>query len=152
MNLLPQFVIISSTERCFSNMLFLILIVDIVVAIPLNQTLDADSLNNETLSKTFSDPLGRWVNVYDGNLKFECPKNKYISRIKSVHDNHREDRVWDYECRDQPHLYGLTKCAWTTGYINDFDQQMFYTCNTVEGAAYVAGFESYHNNHREDRR
>jgi len=37
--------------RSFSDMLFLILIVDIVVAKPLNETVDADSSNNETFLK-----------------------------------------------------------------------------------------------------
>jgi len=134
-------------------MLFLILIVDIVVAKPLNETVDADSSNNETLSKS-SNITGRWHNWWDGNLRFECPNDQYISRIRSEHDNYREDRRFHYYCEEQPHLSGVisTTCGWTTGYINDFDDPMFYTCNTVGGAAYVTGFESYHNNRMEDRR
>jgi hypothetical protein len=56
------------------------------------------------------------VNNLDGHLQFECPReNQFISHITSVHDNHREDRVFDMSCADFPiDVDGLvTSCTWT---------------------------------------
>ena len=37
-----------------------------------------------------------WKNGWDGRLDFSCPSKQHISWVQSIHDNHREDRRWDY--------------------------------------------------------
>merc|ERR1719244_2283878 len=92
---------------------------------------------------TASQSLSEWANRWDGPLLFECPENEYITRMYSVHDNHREDRRWKYGCRS----LGTSKsCRWT-GYINEMDEDMTYN-----GLGFISGFESYHSNKYEDRR
>ena len=68
-------------------------------------------------------------------------------KVESIHNNHNEDRSWNWECR-QVITSGYPKCH-NTGYVNDFDQPMAFTCGPNE---YVAGTDSYHSNHHEDRR
>ena len=56
------------------------------------------------------------VNSLDGHLQFECAnENQFISHITSVHDNHKEDRVFDMSCADFPIDVGglVTSCTWT---------------------------------------
>ncbi|XP_019646361.1 PREDICTED: hemagglutinin/amebocyte aggregation factor-like [Branchiostoma belcheri] len=88
------------------------------------------------------------LNTWDATFTFECPWNKAISRIKSVHCNTAEDRVWRFECQDASGISHLTQHYWT-GWINDFDGGMGQNCpfNSV-----VTGFKSEHSNQHEDRR
>ncbi|XP_060556340.1 uncharacterized protein LOC132717005 [Ruditapes philippinarum] len=91
------------------------------------------------------------VNNFDGHLQFECPhENQFISHITSVHDNHREDRVFDMSCADFPiDVDGLlTSCTWTE-YVNDWDGLLAFECNDN---MYINGLQSDHDNHSEDRR
>merc|ERR1712176_1640670 len=93
-----------------------------------------------------------WVNDYDGHLFFECPQGETITRIESVHDNKHEDRVWGFECG--PFMLGDTPAnidamSWS-GYVNSWDEHFTYECSS--GAGVVAGLESEHDNHSEDRR
>jgi hypothetical protein len=56
------------------------------------------------------------VNDYDGHMQFECAGgNQFIAHVSSVHDNHREDRVFSMGCRNFPiNVAGLTpSCYWT---------------------------------------
>lgn len=39
-----------------------------------------------------------WVNNYDQAFTFQCPHNKVIGGMKSVHNNHHEDRVFKFKC------------------------------------------------------
>jgi len=133
-------------------MLFLILIVDIAVAKPLNETVDADSSNNETLSKTNNETLSKaWnANNWDETLRWWCDYDRPISRIQSEHSSWYGDRRFDYRCEAHPLLSGVsTTCRWTPDYINNHGDSMFYSCG---GASYVSGFESIHSNWYEDRR
>jgi len=41
-----------------------------------------------------------FVNGWDAELQYECPKYGYIAGAYSYHDNHREDRRWKYYCCD----------------------------------------------------
>ena len=40
-----------------------------------------------------------WKNDWDQPLNFECGAGQYIYRMKSYHDNKKEDRRWDFECK-----------------------------------------------------
>lgn len=86
-------------------------------------------------------------NGFDQPHHAQCTGPDGMYRVRSVHDNHHEDRSWTWECR-QVITSGYPKCH-TTGWVNNFDQPMSFTCGPNE---YIAGTESYHNNHYEDRR
>ncbi|XP_013791404.1 hemagglutinin/amebocyte aggregation factor [Limulus polyphemus] len=91
---------------------------------------------------TFSEA---WVNDWDGALNFQCQLKDSIKTISSIHSNHHEDRRWNFGCertlRD-PSCY-------FTNYVNDWDKLLHFTCKSGEA---IAGFNSYHDNRREDRR
>ncbi|KAM4748684.1 hemagglutinin/amebocyte aggregation factor-like [Rhinophrynus dorsalis] len=103
------------------------------------------------LSSVWAAPEGivkntRWVNDYDQPLFFTCPSFQSISLILSVHDNDREDRVWDFSCQNT--FSQFSSCSWT-GFVNDFDQELSYVCPF---GSVLSGLDSYHDNKREDRR
>ncbi|XP_074647818.1 uncharacterized protein LOC141903556 [Tubulanus polymorphus] len=85
-----------------------------------------------------------WKNQWDQPLNFQCPNNQHIQWFKSRHDNGREDRLFDMNCR--PGYVG-TDCSWT-GYLNDWDRVVSFVCRK----GIVTGFHSYHDNGKEDRR
>jgi len=91
-----------------------------------------------------------WHNNWDGRLSFVCPRknNIYgaIKRMESYHDNRKEDRRWHFECSYEVQKAG--HCAWT-GWLNDWDDELHYKCPL---SGYIAGFYSYHDNRKEDRR
>lgn len=100
-------------------------------------------------------PSNRWNNGWDGSLLFKCPHNsrgdfKAVSSIYSVHDNHREDRLFSIKCADIPVPADTVDrtCYWT-GWLNSWDQPFNKKCPSN---GYVAGLHSYHHNHHEDRR
>lgn len=86
------------------------------------------------------------MNMYDGELRFECPDGHYIYEINSVHSNRKEDRQWTYYCRQG--IVDIAKCDWTQDYVNVFDQPMNWNC---PGDGVVVGAQSYHDNRKEDR-
>ncbi|KAM8974368.1 hemagglutinin/amebocyte aggregation factor-like isoform 1-T1 [Pelodytes ibericus] len=88
----------------------------------------------------------RWVNGYDQPLYFQCPNHQSISLILSQHDNNKEDRIWDFSCKNTFSRAG--NCAWS-GYVNNLDQELDYTCPF---GSVLGGMESYHDNSKEDRR
>ena len=45
------------------------------------------------------------ANAYDNKQYCRCPPGERISRFKSRHNNHHEDRIWDLECQGIP-AYG----------------------------------------------
>ncbi|KAM9311499.1 hemagglutinin/amebocyte aggregation factor-like [Gastrophryne carolinensis] len=95
---------------------------------------------------TLAAPEERWVNDYDQPFYYSCPGHQSISMIISIHDNGREDRVWDFSCKDT--FSSPASCFWT-GYINEFDQEFNYVCPF---GSVLAGLGGYHDNKREDRR
>uniref|UniRef100_A0A6I8T2I0 Hemagglutinin/amebocyte aggregation factor n=1 Tax=Xenopus tropicalis TaxID=8364 RepID=A0A6I8T2I0_XENTR len=95
---------------------------------------------------TRGKPGNKWINDYDKPLSFQCPKQQSISFIISKHSNRREDRVWSFACQNS--LYLPLSCNWTN-YVNDFDQELNFTCPT---GSVLSGMESYHDNKKEDRR
>jgi len=89
-----------------------------------------------------------FVNGWDAELQYECPKYGYIAGAYSYHDNHREDRRWKYFCCDCPRGYSRSHCYWTS-YINSMDGWMDYKLGP---GRVIVGLSSYHSNHHEDRR
>ncbi|NP_001106323.1 uncharacterized protein LOC100127280 precursor [Xenopus laevis] len=92
------------------------------------------------------EPGSKWINDYDKPFSFQCPDQQSIGFIISKHNNRREDRVWNFTC--QYTLYQPHFCNWTD-YINDFDQELNFTCPL---GSVVSGIQSYHDNKKEDRR
>jgi len=91
--------------------------------------------------------LSGWENSYDRALEFDAGVDGMITGLYSVHNNRREDRIWKVrygsaagvDCQEQ---------KWTN-WRNGFDSVLSFTCPTNQ---VLHGIESYHNNHREDRR
>ncbi|XP_055892566.1 hemagglutinin/amebocyte aggregation factor-like [Biomphalaria glabrata] len=90
----------------------------------------------------------QWMTQYDQHFQFFCPPGQTIKALDSIHDNHHEDRVWNFTCIVPPHGATLSKCEWS-GYINDFDQPVDYNC---PNDGIICGIESVHDNHHEDRK
>ncbi|KAH9495935.1 hypothetical protein Btru_013715 [Bulinus truncatus] len=89
-----------------------------------------------------------WMTEYDQHFQFACPAGQTIKSLTSIHDNHREDRVWNFTCTAPPHGVTLSTCEWS-GYENDFDQLLEYQC---PNESMISGIESVHDNGHEDRK
>ena len=130
------------------NMLVLFLI-GIVACNPVIET------NNQNETQTLSE---NGTDISQGQIQgrntvnFECSKNHFMKWMKSSYKNHYGDTQWDFGCEEQPFKYDTQKCKWT-GWLNDWYNDLLYTCNTVDGANYIAGMYSEHQDwHAEDRR
>ena len=58
-----------------------------------------------------------YQNDWDEPLLFSCSGHQSISRIRSVHHNHYEDRKWRLDCRNLPGGVSACtpeSCQWTT--------------------------------------
>ena len=86
-------------------------------------------------------------NEWDGRLYRVCEDDYGMYHVESRHDNHREDRIWAWQCRRVFQNRPQT-CSWTS-YVNEFDQPILFMCGRNE---YLRGVESYHSNPHEDRR
>nr|ACH48240.2 dermatopontin 2 [Haliotis diversicolor supertexta] len=90
-----------------------------------------------------------WINQYDQEFNFTCPPDTSLIHVISSHDNHFEDRVWDFKCGAPPQTgVNMSVCDWTD-YENEFDQPLTFQC-VNDGL--MAGVSSIHDNHHEDRR
>lgn len=82
---------------------------------------------------------------WDGELRLECPNGQALYFVQSHHDNHREDRCWDWSCRS---VAASFYTSYWTGYQNGHDLPLLFQC----AANYVlCGVHSVHNDHTEDR-
>ena len=88
-----------------------------------------------------------YQNDYDQPLYKRCDSGNGMYAVRSVHDNHREDRRWEWLCRNVAY-YAQQSCYWSRD-VNDFDQPISFLC---AHNYYLAGVDSYHDNHHEDRR
>ena len=89
----------------------------------------------------------QYQNEYDQRLQVHCQGKHGMYKVISVHNNKREDRIWDWKCR-QVVKRGNPKCK-QTNYVNNFDEPMFFMCGKNQ---YIAGVDSYHSDKTEDRR
>ena len=88
-------------------------------------------------------------NQYDAILDKQCHTGYGMYKVSSNHHNYYEDRIWRFECRKvADKLRGQPSCS-TTDYVNNFDEEMSFSCGSNK---YIQGVYSYHNNHYEDRR
>ena len=89
----------------------------------------------------------QWHNGWDGPLRVECPNQHGFYNVKSVHDNGKEDRLWEWNCQRVAST-NYDDIYWTD-YVNWFDQPISHMCNPNY---YLCGVDSYHENWAEDRR
>lgn len=55
-----------------------------------------------------------WKNAYDKPLNFQCSSDKSsIYHIVSEHSNSKEDRRFDFACRQVPSVSGSINCKWS---------------------------------------
>ncbi|XP_033109826.1 dermatopontin-like [Anneissia japonica] len=87
-----------------------------------------------------------WHNDYDQPVNFTCPKGQAIYKVISVHNDKKEDRLFEFFCRPLP--ADCSQSVWT-GYINDFDQPFASDCPY---SGIIIGAYSYHVDKHEDRR
>ncbi|XP_068675362.1 hemagglutinin/amebocyte aggregation factor-like [Montipora foliosa] len=86
-----------------------------------------------------------WNNDWDGPVDFDCGKGYSISRIRSYHDNCKEDRLWSFSCQSNA---AAEHCSWSS-HVNAYDEALYYTC---PHNGFITGVHSHHSNQREDRR
>lgn len=90
-----------------------------------------------------------WKNNWDKPLNFKCSSiRSSIYHIVSEHSNSKEDRRFDFDCRQVPSVVGPIDCSWS-GYVNQYDANVLHTCSN---GGYLNGVFSIHNNKNEDRR
>ncbi|XP_056015799.1 hemagglutinin/amebocyte aggregation factor-like isoform X2 [Ostrea edulis] len=90
----------------------------------------------------------QWKNNWDRPLNFQCPStNSAISHVVSMHNNKKEDRRFNFNCRPVQAVSGPISCK-LSGYVNSYDQPVLYTC---PNGGYLNGVSSVHNNKKEDR-
>ena len=102
---------------------------------------DLTSLEDNMIAKLM------YQNQWDGYLNYQCPKKQGIYRVESQHDNGKEDRRWEFYCRNV--VQGTNPKCTTTNYINNFRDYISFMCGKDK---YMAGVKSYHDNGKEDRR
>ena len=99
------------------------------------------------LSTCLSLTLASWQNEWDRHHFGTCDGGKYIRRIKSIHDNKKEDRRWEVICGKIGSLSADQNCYWTP-FINSFDEMLAFNC---PGNRVMTGMQSRHDNKKEDR-
>jgi len=86
-----------------------------------------------------------WVNGYDQQFKFRCPRGRGLTGVRSQHHNWYEDRQFAFTCERN---YRITSsCSWS-GYVNSMRKYFDWQC---PHGKVMAGVESYHQNGKEDR-
>jgi len=89
-----------------------------------------------------------WQNDFDQSMTFTCPSQQVLNGFNSYHDNHREDRRWEFRCCKVSGAV-LKNAAWNSDYQNWWDGNLDYRCPST---MVISGVTSYHDNGREDRR
>jgi len=94
-----------------------------------------------------------YVNEYDGKINFKCGYMEVLVGLYSHHDNHKEDRRFKLYCgriapADNLKAAKRNSVDWTN-WLNDWDRALEFT---APGNSFIVGFDSHHDNHREDRR
>jgi hypothetical protein len=98
---------------------------------------------------TVDSSLTNWVNQYDGQMDWSTGSNRMVTGFYSQHNNHKEDRVWKFY---HGSASGGVRCHskyWTSDYQNVWDGTLSFSCAENEA---ISGFQSRHDNGKEDRR
>ena len=112
---------------------------------------EIEDFSKDVISAINVAELQGYQNNWDGVLCQRCPKGYGVYRVKSKHDNGKEDRRWEFFCRRVvSKKFASTKLTCSqTSYINNFRDTISYMCGKNR---YMAGVYSYHSNAKEDRR
>ena len=90
-----------------------------------------------------------WQNAWDRHHFGSCENGQYMRRLRSIHDNGKEDRLWQVYCgKTSTNVAATQSCLWT-GFVNDWDRPLVFQC---PGNRLISGMMSYHDNKKEDRR
>ena len=54
-----------------------------------------------------------WMTDFDQHFTFSCPDNEILKTIESIHDNGKEDRVFNFGCVPLPGGAALSGCEWS---------------------------------------
>ena len=85
---------------------------------------------------------------YDDHFIRGCGGKSALVDVKSWHDSGKEDRSFEFKCKDINDDYRLVQCGWTD-WLNSFDERLDYQC---PNNGVIRTLQSYHNNYKEDRR
>ena len=99
------------------------------------------SITSYSFSKCF---WTGYENQWDQPLLFQCPTDHVMSGVKSVHNNHREDRLWRFKCCKAP--CHQTKSCELSKFINSWRGLINY--KAPANKVFVGAF-SYHDNGKE---
>jgi len=88
-----------------------------------------------------------YVNEFDKKFTFECPNDKLISGIYSVHDNYYDDRRFKFQCCRLSMQVATRADAWS-GYKNAMDKGLDFQCDQSRA---LKGVSSQHANWHNDR-
>lgn len=91
-------------------------------------------------------PNDSWVNKWDQKFAVHCRRGQSISRLRSIHSNLHEDRVWAFSCHRNRYV-SQTRCYWS--HYNAWDSRVHQVCHY---GGFIAGVHSYHDNGKEDRK
>ena len=84
-----------------------------------------------------------YVNNFDAPVVSLCKQDYYIAGISSYHNNHKEDRRFDFKCCKNTNQC-IRNCK-LTSIVNQFDGSMNYK---THGKVIVGAF-SWHDNYKE---
>ncbi|XP_046564855.1 hemagglutinin/amebocyte aggregation factor-like [Haliotis rubra] len=90
---------------------------------------------------------GKYQNEFDQPLTFQCARDGLIAGISSVRNDYHEDRRFKFYCCEVPGY--IPGSCYFTPYVNNLNEHMDYV---VPGGKVMRGIDSYHDNHKEDRR
>lgn len=106
---------------------------------------------SNTTFKRANCTLSGYQNNFDQPVNFTCPGNKAFGGESSYHNSGNEDRRFQFNCCDvlnQDNTVLTRRLCFSSGTINHFDQDLFFTCPP---GYLVTGTSSHHSNHHEDR-
>lgn len=95
-----------------------------------------------------------YVNDWDQHSTAMCKSDYVMSGVRSYHDNKKEDRRWNIECKKintGTGMWAQLSNSWATDWVNDWDRS-FHQHQPVHDKWIMAGIESYHSDKKEDRR
>ena len=62
-------------------------------------------------------------------MSFECPWEKTLRSVYSIHSNDEEDRKFNFGCQDPPAGAKIISCKWTPRWVNDYKDPVSFMCD-----------------------
>ncbi|XP_025094526.1 hemagglutinin/amebocyte aggregation factor-like [Pomacea canaliculata] len=95
----------------------------------------------------FVPKVSGWVNDFEMQVNFSCPRGHSVSAIRSDYNSYYTDRVWDFKCSPIARIGKEESCMWKTP-INGFSQQFVFNC---PWDGYISGVQSFYDKTHRDR-